>query len=123
LNLTNTSGAVQNKLEEELQRILTKLGLNLDLRVVWTPDPPNSLSGEVRDNTIYIYEVEEEKAIQALRHEVVDHLITSRIVKPLVDLINLLIKAREAEIYREKEKIVETLSKLFKQYAFSLTHY
>ena len=106
------TGAVQNKLEEELQRILTKLGLNLDLRVVWTPDPPNSLSGEVRDNTIYIYEVEEEKAIQALRHEVVDHLITSRIVKPLVDLINLLIKAREAEIYKEKEKIVEILSKI-----------
>jgi hypothetical protein len=43
-----TNAAVQNKLEEELQRILTKLGLNLDLRVVWTPDPPNSLSGEVR---------------------------------------------------------------------------
>jgi hypothetical protein len=59
------TGAVQNKLEEELQRILTKLGLNLDLRVVWTPDPPNSLSGEVRGNSIYIYEVEEEKAIQA----------------------------------------------------------
>jgi hypothetical protein len=106
------TGAVQNKLEEELQRILTKLGLNLDLRVVWIPDPPNSLSGEVRGNTIYIYEVEEEKAIQALRHEVIDYLITSRIVKPLVDLINLLIKAREAEIYEEKEKIVETLSKI-----------
>jgi hypothetical protein len=106
-----TNVAVQNKLEEELKRILTKLGLNLDLRVVWTPDPPNSLSGEVKGNTIYIYEVEEEKAIQALRHEVVDHLITSRIVKPLVDLINLLIKAREAEIYKEKEKLVEIFSK------------
>jgi len=107
-----TSAAVQNKLEEELQRILTKLGLNLDLRVVWTPDPPYSLSGEVRDNTIYIYEVEEEKAIQALKHEVIDYLITSRIIKPLVSLINLLIKAREAEIYEEKEEIVEALSKI-----------
>jgi hypothetical protein len=106
------TSAVQNKLEEELQRILTKLRLNLDLRVVWTPDSLNSLSGEVRGNTIYIYEVEEEKAIQALRHEVIDHLITSRIVKPLVDLINLLIKAREAEIYEEKEKIVEIISKI-----------
>jgi len=56
-----TNAAVQNKLEEELQRILTKLGLNLNLRVVWTPDPPNSLSGEVRGSTIYIYEVEEKK--------------------------------------------------------------
>jgi len=107
-----TGAAVQNKLEEELQRILKRLELNLDLRVVWTPDPPNSLSGEVRCNTIYIYEVEEEKAIQALRHEVIDYLITSRIIKPLVSLINLLIKAREAEIYKEKEKIVEALSKI-----------
>jgi hypothetical protein len=107
-----TGAAVQNKLEEELQRILTRLGLNLDLRVVWTPDPPNSLSGEVRGNIIYIYEVDEEKAIQALKHEVLDLLITSRIVKPLVDLINILIKAREAEIYKEKEEIIETLSKI-----------
>jgi hypothetical protein len=52
------------------------------------------------------------KPYKPLRHEVIDHLITSRIVKPLVDLINLLIKAREAEIYKEKEKIVETLSKI-----------
>jgi hypothetical protein len=110
-NAAKTS-EVQGRLEGELQRLSAKLGLNLDLRVVWTPDPPNSLSGEVKGNTIYIYEVEEEKAIQALRHEVVDHLVTSRIVKPLVDLINLLIKAREAEIYKEKEKIVETLSKI-----------
>jgi len=61
----------------------------------------------------YIFtKLRRKKAIQALRHEVVDYLITSRIVKPLVDLINLLIKAREAEIYKEKEKIVETLSKI-----------
>jgi hypothetical protein len=99
-------------LEEELERLKEKLNLNPNLKVVWTPDPSKELSGEVRGNTIYIYEVEEEKAIQALRHEVIDHLITSRIVKPLVDLINLLIKAREAEIYKEKEKVVETLSKI-----------
>jgi hypothetical protein len=99
-------------LEEELERLKKMLNLNPNLKVVWTPDPSKELSGEAKDNTIYIYEVEEEKAIQALRHEVIDHLITSRIIKPLVDLINLLLKAREAEIYKEKEKIVETLSKI-----------
>ena len=51
---------------------------------------------------IYVYEVEEDKALHALRHELIDHLITSRIVKPLVDLVNLLIKSREVEIYKEK---------------------
>jgi len=41
----------------------------------------------------------------------VDYLIASRIVKPLVNLLNILIKTREAEIYKEKEKIVEIFSK------------
>jgi hypothetical protein len=38
-----------------------------------------------------------------------DYLITSKLIKPLVALINILIKSRETEIYREKEKLVETL--------------
>jgi hypothetical protein len=105
------AGDIEALLRGELKRLQRKFGLGLELDVKWLPKN-EELSGEVRGNTIYIYEVEEEKAIQALRHEVLDHLITSRIVKPLVDLINLLIKAREAEIYKEKEKIVETLSKI-----------
>jgi hypothetical protein len=110
--IRHDSTSVQAKLEEELEKLKEKLNLSPNLKVIWAPDPSKDLSGEVKDNTIYIYEVEEEKAIQALRHEVVDHLITSRIIKPLVSLINLLIKAREAEIYKEKEKIVDTLAKI-----------
>ena len=75
-------------------------------------DKATSLSGGVEDGSIYIYEAEEEKAIQAFKHEIVDHIITSKIVKPLVIIINLIIKAREAEIYREKEKLVEIFSKI-----------
>lgn len=105
-NVAKTS-EVQGRLEGELQRLSAKLGLNLDLRVVWMPDETASLSGEVKNGSIYIYEAEEEKAVQTLKHEVVDHIITSRIVKPLVDLINLLIKAREAEIYREKRSLLK----------------
>jgi len=111
--IKHCNASIQVSLEEELERLKKMLNLNPNLKVAWTPDPSKELSGEVKDNnTIYIYEAEEEKAIQALRHEVIDYLITSKIVKPLVDLINLLIKAREAEIYREKEKMVETLSKI-----------
>ncbi|MEM3703337.1 MAG: hypothetical protein QXX79_02800, partial [Candidatus Bathyarchaeia archaeon] len=103
---------LQPILEKELQRLTAKLGLNLDLQVVWKPDKTASLSGEVKDGSIYIYEADEEKAMQTLKHELVDYLITSRIVKPLVNLLNILIKAREAEIYKEKEKIVEIFSKI-----------
>jgi len=104
--------SIQLRLEKELERLKGILNVGHELRVAWSPSLDSKLSGEVKGNTIYIYEVEGEKAIQALRHEVVDYLITSRIVKPLVDLINLLIKAREAEIYREKERLVEALSKI-----------
>lgn len=103
---------VEARLDEELERLGVKLGLNRELRVVWMPDVDKGFSGEVRGGIIYIYEAEEDKALQALRHELVDHLITSRLVKPLVDLVNLLIKSREAEIYKEKEKLVEMFLRL-----------
>jgi hypothetical protein len=103
---------IQSLLEAELERIEERLGVGLGLRVVWMPDETKHLSGEVKGNVIYIYEADTKEAIRALRHEVVDHLLTSRIVKPLVRLINTLIKSREAEIYREKEKLVEILSRL-----------
>jgi hypothetical protein len=50
-------------------------------------------------------------ALQTLRHELVDYLLTSKIVEPLVGLVNVFIKYREAEIYREKERLVEIFSK------------
>jgi hypothetical protein len=107
-----TSENLQSRLEHEFQRLTAKLGLNIDLKVVWMPNKTGSLSGEVKDGSVYIYEAEEEKAIQTLKHELIDYLITSRIVKPLVNLLNILIKAREAEIYKEKEKLVEIFSKI-----------
>jgi len=110
--MSKKTSDLQCTLEKELRRLTVKLGLNLDLKVVWTPDKTASLSGEVKDGSIYIYEADEEKAIQTLKHELVDYLITSRIVKPLVNIVNMLIKAREAEIYSEKEKLVEILSKI-----------
>ncbi len=105
-------GRVEARLDEELERFGVKLGLNREFRVVWMPNSDSGFSGEVRGDTIYIYEAEEDKALQALRHELIDHLITSRLVKPLVNLVNLLIKSREAEIYTEKEKLVEMLLRM-----------
>lgn len=105
-------GRVEARLDEELERFVVKLGLNREFRVVWMPNSDRGFSGEVRGDIIYIYEAEEDKALQALRHELIDHLITSRLVKPLVNLVNLLIKSREAEIYTEKEKLVEMLLRM-----------
>jgi len=102
---------VESMLREELDRLQAKLGLS-GLKVVWMPGVDKGLSGDVRNGTIYVYEAEGDKALQTLRHELIDHLITSRIIKPLVNLVNMLIKSREAEIYMEKEKLVEMLLRL-----------
>ncbi|MEM2457148.1 MAG: hypothetical protein QXZ47_05640 [Candidatus Bathyarchaeia archaeon] len=106
------SEPLQSRLEEELKKLSAKLGLNFDMKVIWMPDNTAGLSGEVKEGSIYIYEAEEEKALHTLKHELIDYMITSRIVQPLVNLVNMLIKAREAEIYKEKEKLVEILCKI-----------
>jgi len=66
----------------------------------------------VKDGIIYIYEVKPKEALRTLKHELIDHALTSKVVKPLVEIINLLIKSREAEVYKAKEELVEKLSTL-----------
>jgi hypothetical protein len=103
---------VERRLIEELENLKRLLDLESSFEVVWMPLPESELSGEVKGKTIYVYECDVDKALQTLRHELVDYLVTSKIVKPLVDLVNILIKTREAEIYREKEKLVEIFLKI-----------
>jgi hypothetical protein len=50
--------------------------------------------------------------VETLKHELMDYMLSSRPVEPLVALINLLIKFNEARIYREEENPVETFSKI-----------
>ena len=102
---------VEVRLQEEFKAMMAKLGVQ-NLKLVWVPDLGKGLSGEVRNNVVYIYEKDEVEAIETLKHELIDYLVTSKIVKPLVDLVNLLIKSRESDVYREKETIVEVLSKM-----------
>lgn len=75
-----SESGVQARLERELR---SRFGLSLNLRVVWMPNPGNTPSSEVKGDTVYVYESEEDGTVKTLRHEVVDHMITSRIVKPL----------------------------------------
>ncbi len=73
------------------------------------PKQTGELDGEVKNGIIYVYEPNFEKVINVLRHEVIDYCLTSRIVNPLINLVNLLIKSKETEIYKEKEKLVESI--------------
>lgn len=104
-------GAVQKRLEDELERIQEKLGLGLDLRVMWTPNAHSRLSGEVKGNVILIYEDDADKAFETLRHEVLDYFI-SQAIKPYRDVTNRLITMVNEEAYKRKERVVEALTRL-----------
>jgi len=97
-------------LQRELQRLQKEVGVGSDLKVVWQPYEQHELSGEVKGNVIYIYDVELESAIRTLRHEFLDYILTSKLIHPILGLFNLLLKVKEKEIYEEKERLVDKLT-------------
>ena len=76
------------------------------------PDESSKLAGEVVvGNTILIYECDERKAIEVLKHEFIDYIV-SQAVEPYKEIGNLLIRYLNEEAYRRKERVVEGLRKI-----------
>ena len=102
----------KKKLEGELERLKQIMSIGYDLKVKWMPNAGSKLSGEVRGAVIYVYEKDEGEAVRTLKHEFIDHQITKEIVEPLVEYVNMQKSLLEKLIYKRKENIVESLSKL-----------
>ena len=103
------------RIEQEFQRLRELFDHGWNLRLCWLPGESESLDGEVRGDTIRIYEKDPAKAISVLRHEFLDYLVC-KAVRPYQDLINVqrttvnaVLKELQEEAHREKEKIVEKL--------------
>jgi len=103
--------SLQEILEEELERLKRKFQMGYELKVVWIPNDNSSLLGEVRGDKIFIYERDEEKAVETLRHEFLDYAI-SQVIEPYKEITNKLIMLMNEEAYRRKERLVETLRRL-----------
>ena len=103
---------VRVKLERELRRLQGLTGLNSSLKVNWIPNGSREIQGEVRGSMIYIYDEGLKEAVRTLKHEFIDYCITREVITPFIDLVNALIKSREAEVYRRKEKLVDFFSSL-----------
>ena len=99
---------LDGKLEEELERLKRFLGLGHHLRVKWAPDSNERLSGEVKGDCVYIYETQEEPALETLRHEFLDYSV-SQVIEPYKQVTNKLITLLNEEAYRKKEELVEKL--------------
>ncbi|MCP8308878.1 MAG: hypothetical protein H3Z53_11310 [archaeon] len=99
------------KLEAELERLKRILQICYELKVRWLPNDNEKLSGEVRGDVIFIYDKDEEVAINTLRHEFLDYAI-SQIIEPYKEVANRLIMLINEQAYRRKEMFLEILTKL-----------
>jgi len=106
-------GTPNSKLASELERIKAITGLGAELKVVWKPLAEGTLSGEVKGNTVYVYDAQEEKAIETLQHEFLDYCL-SRAIEPYRKITNKLISMINEEAHKVKEGTVEGLVKLLR---------
>jgi len=102
---------VQHALEGELERLKSRAGIGHELKVSWRPNEKLGLSGEVKGGTIYIYEHDPCRALDTLRHEFMDWLL-SRAIEPYRMVTNKLIELVNEIAYRRKEEVVESILKL-----------
>ena len=96
-------------LEKELETLKKITGTGMDLRLQWLPLEEPEKHGEVKGETIFIYNKDEEMAFRTLRHEFFDYMISKNIVDPLVMYINIQKSLIDKLIYERKEFIVEKL--------------
>jgi hypothetical protein len=104
---------IEERLKHELERLKRDTGLGFELDVVWMPQD-NKLSGEVKGKKIYVYEEDEEKAVETLYHEFFDYVI-SRAIEPYRSILNSLIGCLNEMCYRRKEEVVESLRRFAKK--------
>ena len=104
-------GADQGIVVEELERLKQKLGAGHELTVKWLPGKKLEISGEVKGECIYVYVEKEQKALETVKHEFLDYLI-SKTIEPYQKIANKLIGLINDEAYARKEKLVEILADL-----------
>lgn len=98
-------------LKTELASLKRKCGVSNHLDVLWIPKTNFVKEGEVVGNTIYIYSTNFTDALETLRHEFFDALISS-VSKPYLDLINALLSVISEKAYQKKEEVVESLVRM-----------
>jgi hypothetical protein len=101
----------EDKLADELERLKCRLNLGYELTLKWLPGEKDGICGEVKENVILIYEDNETKALETLKHEFLDYII-SKTIEPYEKIANKLIGLVNEDAYRRKEKLVEVLTKL-----------
>jgi len=104
----------QRELEAELERLKKILKLGYELKVRWIPNNNSNLSGEAKGETIFVYDKEVELALETLKHEFIDYVI-SKIIEPYKEVTNRLIALINEDAYKRKERLVKSLCQLIEE--------
>lgn len=100
-------------LQDELDKLKTITGIKKEFKIIWIPRQDSSIEGKVEDDAIIIYSTSIEQALETLRHEFFD-LIISNAIKPYMNLVNALLSVIGENAYKSKEEAVESLLLLCK---------
>jgi hypothetical protein len=111
---TNVRAKLQRRLRFWCQ--LTLLGF--ELKVEWSPHEDRIEEGIVKDNTIFVFASNPDRALEILDHEYVDWLV-AKAIRPYQHIINgqrvllnALFKYIEDQAYGDKELVIDALAKL-----------
>lgn len=94
-------------LKKELENLEQMTGTKTRYKIIWIPKD-SAKEGEVVGNTIYVYSTNFTDALETLRHEFFDALVSS-VSKPYLDLVNALLSVISEKAYQKKEEVVESL--------------
>ncbi len=97
------------KLEEEFERLKRITGMGSELKLLWLPNIPSDVHGEVAGCIVKIYDNDEGEAVKTLRHEFLDYVISKQIIRPLVKQLNMQTELINDLIYARKENVIEKI--------------
>jgi hypothetical protein len=105
---------IQQRLEVELEKLKHIMSFGHELRVRWVPREISRIAGVVKNDWIYVYDEDEELAIDTLKHEFIDYAI-SKVVEPYKEVTNRLIALINDDAYQRKERLVASICHLLSE--------
>ena len=104
----------QTLLNEKLEALKQKVGNRQNLHVVWFPNK-KPISGEIKNNVIFVYDEDRTIAVETLYHEFIEHLIANSI-EPYKQLANKFMEMFNENAYSIKEETIDGITKLISEY-------
>lgn len=104
----------QHKLNQELEKLKQRYGISQNLTVRYLPgkyrigQKGTTISGEVLGDTILVYDIDPDEAMNTLHHEFIEYLIRPIIIE-YVKVINQLNGIISQQLYEKREEVIDKL--------------